>query len=326
MLLLLACSADPVVLRTDPDTVSTADADSTQPPRGFGTGGDGTTEEEEAEPADTASEPEPAATCDTFESAVEVGTLASGLDEVSGLAASRRQPGVLWAIEDSGNEAVLYALDIDGSVLAEVPVQAPNVDWEDLALAPCGETDCLWIADVGDNALVRDDAQLLVLEEPDVSRGGVLPSVTPRRVPVRYADGPTNVEALVVDSFGTPLLLSKEDSGETQLLAPLGDRFVSLGSVPVSGRGDTAYDSRVTAADLWNDDSELLIRTYRRAWRLTLGSAGLAGILDAPREELDVQQQAQVEAVAWDPAIRGWWQTSEGAGAGLVWTGCAGGE
>lgn len=320
MLLLLACSADPIVLRAGADP--SAEASPAPPPRGFGTGEGGTSGEDTAPEADV-TEAEPTPTCSEFDAGVHVGALAAGLDEVSGLAASRRQPGVLWAIEDSGNEAVLYALDIDGSLLAEVPIAAPNVDWEDLAIAPCGETDCLWIADVGDNNFVRTDAQLLVLEEPDVSRGGVLAAVTPRSVPVRYADGPVNVEALVVDTHGTPLLFSKEDSGETELFTPRGGQFVSIGSIPVASSGDTARDSRVTAADLWNDDSELLLRTYRRAWRLPLGEAGLAGILDAPHEELDVEAQDQVEAVAWDPAIRGWWQTSEGEGAGLIWTGCA---
>jgi hypothetical protein len=313
---LLGCAMDSGVVSlrshgSDDDVGASASEASPAPPDNFGEGGSG-------EP-----EPAPAPGCESFEPGVVVGALAPGLDEVSGLAASRRQPGVLWAIEDSGNAPVLYALDIDGSVLAEVPVAAPNVDWEDLAIAPCGDTDCLWIADVGDNDLVRSDARLLIIAEPDVSRGGRLPQVTPETMAVRYADGPHNVEALVVSAEGEPLLFSKQDDGHSLLLAPLADQFGVIATVETAGRGDSARDARLTAADLWRGDTELLLRTYRRAWRISLGDAELAAAGEIAPEPLDVVDQEQVEAVAWDAAIRGWWQTSEGEGAALIWTGCA---
>src|SRR5690606_7830200 len=44
------------------------------------------------------------------------------LDEMSGLAASRAQPGVLWAINDSGNAGRLFRLGEDGSALGRVDV------------------------------------------------------------------------------------------------------------------------------------------------------------------------------------------------------------
>jgi hypothetical protein len=121
------------------------------------------------------------------------------------------------------------------------------------------------------------------------------------------------------------MLFSKEDTGRTTLLAQRGDRFVPIGELTVAGRGDTERDARLTAADLWPETGALLLRTYRRAWRLDLGDLGLAAVLDAPIEELAVEAQDQVEAVAWDSGIRGWWQTSEGEGADLIWTGCADG-
>jgi hypothetical protein len=323
VLLLLACVSESTAIRTRTEAPEAPASDDARAPLGFGAGEGGEAQEEEEVPVEDEAESAPA--CEDFEPGVAVGMLDTGLDEVSGLVASRSQPGVLWVIGDSGNAASLYALDIDGSVLAEVPIDAPNVDWEDLALAPCGDSDCLWIADVGDNNLVRSDTQLLVLPEPDIGRGGVLARVSPERRPVRYSDGPHNVESLVVDEEGTPMLFSKEDTGRTTLLAQRGDRFVPIGELTVAGRGDTERDARLTAADLWPETGALLLRTYRRAWRLDLGDLGLAAVLDAPIEELAVEAQDQVEAVAWDSAIRGWWQTSEGEGADLIWTGCADG-
>ena len=56
------------------------------------------------------------------------------VDEISGLAASRQHPGVIWALNDSGDRAHVYALAPDGEVLATLWLRgARNIDWEDLA-------------------------------------------------------------------------------------------------------------------------------------------------------------------------------------------------
>ena len=47
------------------------------------------------------------------------------LDEVSGLAASRRSPGVLWAVNDGGNTHRLFALSLEGERLAAWNVAVP---------------------------------------------------------------------------------------------------------------------------------------------------------------------------------------------------------
>ncbi|GDX82096.1 hypothetical protein LBMAG42_39070 [Deltaproteobacteria bacterium] len=268
-----------------------------------------------AEPEPT---PEPGA-CPNFEAPAVVGHLPPGLDEVSGLVASRAHPGVLWALEDSGNAAELYALDIDGALLATIRLPVANVDWEDLALAPCGAGDCLWIADVGDNDLVRDNTALYMLPEPEVRNG----TADVDTIAVRYGDGHHNVEAMVIDASGAATLFSKRDDGVTEIIREDGGRFRAVATLAASTAGDDARASRVTAADLWPDERTLLLRTYGHAWRYDLDENGLASLLDADRTELTATYQDQVEAVAWDPSIGGWWQTSEGEGADVVFTACA---
>ena len=73
------------------------------------------------------------------------------LPEASGVAVSRRSPGVLWAINDSG-QPVLFALDSSGTVKGKVRVAGASVDdWEDIAVGPCPGGSCLYVADIGDN-------------------------------------------------------------------------------------------------------------------------------------------------------------------------------
>lgn len=319
--LLLACNVDSTLTMVVSGQEAEGDAGGEETSSATNTDSAGTDPEdddvEDDQPTDTADTT--AGACANFEAPAVVGHLPPGLDEVSGLVASRAHPGVLWALEDSGNVAELYALDIDGALLATIRLPVANVDWEDLALAPCGAGDCLWIADVGDNDLVRDNTALYVLPEPEVQNG----SAAVETLPVRYSDGHHNVEALVVDASGAPTLFSKRDDGVTEIIREDGGRFRTVATLAVSTAGDDARASRVTAADLWPDERTLLLRTYGHAWRYDLEESGLSSLLDADRTELTATYQDQVEAVAWDPSIGGWWQTSEGEGAEVVFTACA---
>src|SRR4051812_26592257 len=56
------------------------------------------------------------------------------LREISGLAASRTHPDVLWVHNDGGNAARLYAIGKRGSLLATFDIAGvANTDWEDIA-------------------------------------------------------------------------------------------------------------------------------------------------------------------------------------------------
>lgn len=148
-----------------------------------------------------------------------LGWMPDELLESSGLAASRRYPGVLWSHNDSGHDPVVFAIDTTGQLLGRVRVSgARNVDWEDMELAPCAATgddggggqrsgkDCLYIADTGDNRLRRDDAAIYRVPEPAPGDTVTAPA---ERFPVRFPDGPRDVEALYILPGGTVHLVSK---------------------------------------------------------------------------------------------------------------------
>ncbi len=110
------------------------------------------------------------------------------------MAASVRHPGVYWTHNDSGGEAVLFAVDASGELLGTVRVRgARNRDWEDLAIGPCDAGHCLYIGDVGDNREIREDPAVYRVPEPDPRAERTAPA---ERFPVRFPDGPRDVEAL----------------------------------------------------------------------------------------------------------------------------------
>ena len=96
-----------------------------------------------------------------------VGTLENPkLNEASGLAHSKLDPGILWVINDGG-PAVVYAIDHTGRERGRVKIaDAKNKDWEDIVSFSVGGTAYLMIADIGDNDSKRKDVTLYVIEEP----------------------------------------------------------------------------------------------------------------------------------------------------------------
>jgi hypothetical protein len=81
------------------------------------------------------------------------------IDEISGLAASRRHADILWTHNDSGNTAEIHAVHTArGRVASRAhQVGARNIDWEDIALYEDAGRHWLIIADTGDNGGIRDE-------------------------------------------------------------------------------------------------------------------------------------------------------------------------
>lgn len=154
--------------------------------------------------------------------AERTGTLPSPIPESSGVAVSRRYPGILWTHNDSGDGPMLYATDLAGEDLGRYVVPgARNVDWEDMALAPCPRqrADCVYLADTGDNSEHRRSVVLYAVPEPAARPTPAGDEESARTTPraqalaLRYADRARDVEALWVNPDGSIELVSKGMSG-----------------------------------------------------------------------------------------------------------------
>ena len=90
------------------------------------------------------------------------------LIEVSGIAASRLRRDRYWLHNDSGHGPILYSVDGTGEGRGKLTIDVPAVDWEDIAIAQCpGQTrSCIWIADIGDNHVRRQNVFVYVVPEP----------------------------------------------------------------------------------------------------------------------------------------------------------------
>ncbi|MGB2694842.1 MAG: hypothetical protein WBD55_06590 [Dehalococcoidia bacterium] len=155
-----------------------------------------------------------------------LGTVASpDLIEISGLAASRDKDGVLWAHNDSGDTARVFAIGPSGEHLAAYTlVGAQAIDWEDMAIGPGPATsaDYLYLADIGDNNAERPEVHVYRVPEPTVPSGGTpeaadLDAVD--KLTLRYPDHAHDAETLLVDPrSGDLLIVTKELQAPTSLV------------------------------------------------------------------------------------------------------------
>lgn len=161
---------------------------------------------------------------------------APALEEGSGIVASARIPGLLWALNDSGNETDLFALTLDGHVRGVVRVTGVrNRDWEALGYGPCARGTCLYIGDVGDNEARRKTVQVHRLGEP-AAPSGLAEAAPPQTISVRFPDEPHDVEAMYVAPDTSLWLITKRPARR-----PDGtDRPVRLFRVPASAWHDSA--------------------------------------------------------------------------------------
>lgn len=189
------------------------------------------------------------------------------VNESSGVTASRRLPGILWTLNDSGHDAWIYATDTLGRTHGAFEVaDARNVDWEGIALGPCGSRDCLYIADTGDNTRSRQTATIYRVPEP------ALPSRRPRTaraeaLEFRYPRGRWDVEAAFVDPAGTVYLITKGHGSQPAVYRLPPDAWDAGGTVTAERAGRLAIESgslgsRVTDAALSLSGRTVAVRTY----------------------------------------------------------------
>ena len=99
------------------------------------------------------------------------------LEESSALALADE---VVWTLNDSGNSAVLFALSLQGQVLAEVSISnARNIDWESLAQ----DESHFFVADTGNNLNSRDRLVIYRIPKPRLDAE----NITAELISIRYA-------------------------------------------------------------------------------------------------------------------------------------------
>ena len=191
------------------------------------------------------------------------------LIEVSGIAASRLRRDRYWLHNDSGHGPILYSVDGTGEGRGKLTIDVPAVDWEDIAIAQCpGQTrSCIWIADIGDNHVRRQNVFVYVVPEPATDGDHQTDVIASYKL--TYEGGSRDAEAFLVSADGSQMwIIEKNNDGQAKIFeshtSVLDDdniqmKFIASFTTPGI---DIDKGRMVTAGDLHPSGTRLLLRVY----------------------------------------------------------------
>lgn len=247
------------------------------------------------------------------------------LDSTSGLAASRRHSNVYYAHNDEGDTPRFFATNLLGEALGSYELAgATHVDWEDCAVGPCPDGDCLYLADIGDNNHSRAEYAVYRVTEPD-SVGAGTHQVSFERFPFQYPDGSHDANTLLVHP----------DSGELVVIAtvfanpspayrfplPLeADQLVTLEAI--GGVELPSGSPELSGADVHHGGVGLLLLSRTSLFFAPLTAGSIADSLGGTLCAMPRASESQGEAVAWTAPGDGYATISEGQGSAFSFVTC----
>jgi hypothetical protein len=226
----------------------------------------------------------------------------SKLTELSGLAAV---DGGYWAINDSNPDASakrIFKLDNQCKLVSSVQYPINSLDPEDLAVAGDGT---VWVADIGDN-----EAERRTIAFWKLSPGKQTPVV----YRVTYPDGKHDAEAILLDSGGSPIIITKDIGKAPQVFVPSKELEPNTqAGVPLKKAGeiklptsDTANPfsiagrSLVTGGANAPDNKRVVLRTYSDALEYDVPDGDVVKAITAGTPRLTpLPNEPQGEAITY---------------------------
>ncbi|WP_437737872.1 cell wall anchor protein [Sorangium sp. So ce1335] len=244
--------------------------------------------------------------------------------EISGLAASRVNPGVLYA--HSENNANFVAINkTNAAVVGSYVAGVFPWDWEDVATGPCPAGSCIFMADIGKKSghPPPEPTTFAVyrMKEPNLAAGETSGTVSGDRFPFQYPDTAQNAEALMVHpTTGDIYVVTK--NGTTGLSKvykfpkplPAPDTMSTLIHVAdlqmPQGADVPAWE--VTAGTIHPCANRFLLRTYRAVYEYRAPAGGsFESAFSASPVALTDTKEGQGESIEYEPDGSGYFTMTE---------------
>jgi hypothetical protein len=251
------------------------------------------------------------------ESARELGTIKiKGLNEISGIAASRQNPYVYW-LHNDGDQGKLFAVRATGKLAGVIDCPVAVEDVEDVAIGPgpIDGVDYLYLGDIGDNNSSRREIQVLRFVEPKLSGDGKIEVDHVARFRLVYPDTPHDAEALLVDPLTRDLYVITKEPGRARLYRAPASKLRDGAAITLELAG-TPNVSKVSAGAISPDGRRIILRQDTTGW-LWQRDAGesFSEVLAKQPTQIPVRGDKQGpngEAVTFSPDGRRYCTISEG--------------
>lgn len=232
------------------------------------------------------------------------------LEEISGLAFGKLNPGVIYVHTDSGGESAVYILDSLGNELGKITLLGvQNRDWEDIAVGPGSDGQSyIYVGEIGDNLAVHEEIAVFRFPEPKK----ILPEmkVSPEKIMLNFPGGARDAETLMIDPISADLfILSKRDSVNTLYRLPAGD--FAKGKATLEELIKLPFTS-ATGGDISQDGTQILIKNYftNYHWERKTGES-IAEALSRTPVKLPYIPEPQGEAIGFQPDGKAYYTISE---------------
>jgi len=236
--------------------------------------------------------------------------------EISGVAASRINPGVLYIHNDSGDPNQVYLTDGSGADKGTLTLPVSNRDWEDIAVGPGPVTGVsyVYVADIGDNNTHYSSVFVYRFPEPDLT-GKTSPYIANipavETIELKYPNGPRNAETLMVDPLTKDIYIASKSSNMSQIFVARYPQ--STTSITVMTPVVQLYFDKATGGDISPDGTEILLRSKQLIWywKLPAGMSVSAGLLTKPQVAPYFNNEPQGEGIGFAADGSGYYTDTE---------------
>jgi hypothetical protein len=243
----------------------------------------------------------------------------SRLDEISGIAASVKNPGHYWVHNDSGDDANIYLINSQGNTVATVNIAGiTSRDWEDIAIGPGpveGET-YIYIGDIGDLDKKFQLKYIYRLAEPVIDTMVLKQSIRLQKsvastFTFQYADGNRDAEILMIDPVTKDLFVVTKRETNVQIYTlpfPQVD-----GDTLLLTKSSVTLPFRMTnGGDISADGTEILMKNLTTVyyWKREENES-ITETLTRSAIQLPYIQEPQGESIGWRRDGKGYLTVSE---------------
>ncbi len=170
--------------------------------------------------------------------------------------------GLIWMIEDAGNDNHLYGMDENGKLMKDLTVlNSENIDWEDLTSDADGS---IYIGDFGNNSKKREKFTIYKVTNPERSDDKIASERIDFSLPKGMDSEDFEGFFILKDHF---YIFSKEKK-EVQLLK-VPNKIGSHTAELIEKFSLKGKDNRITSADISDDGKTVVLLNHDKVWKIT---------------------------------------------------------
>ncbi|KAH3811979.1 uncharacterized protein LOC127835341 [Dreissena polymorpha] len=255
----------------------------------------------------------------SFSNGQIVGTVGSHhIVEASGLAASRKNPGLLYTHNDHGYDAEIFVITTTGHRQSTITLAGiTHNDLEDIALGPCAAgsaDDCLYIGDIGNAGGHARNNVYRIREPSDLRHDTTIHVSDGDKLEFKWNE--TDCETLMVDPNANLYIISKAPNGRG-IIAQLPTSAWGTGTrVAISSTAYLNIDSThndPVGGDISPSGNRVLLQAQESVYYWDIKAEhDYLSVLQTPGVKLPYIREPKAQSICWSADEHGYYTLGEG--------------